>query len=172
MEVAEAATSGKRSLDLSAEVPQAKSQRISSDTDEIASFIVDAPAPEKEIVHTRPALLPPPALEDAISQIKGQFNVEIEIGKRLEVCWEVVDDAPEVDEKEETNAGAPTESTATEAVEVEPEHVWWGCRVADLVGLDSEDGPVWNLVYDAKVVDGKEFAPEERHVAFCGKYLN
>jgi hypothetical protein len=114
--------------------------------------------------------LPAPSLEDAISQLKRQFNVEIEIGKRLEVCWEVVDDAPEVDEKEETAAGAPTESTATEAAEVEPEHVWWGCRVAELVGLDCEDGPVWNLVYDAKVVDGKEFAPEERNVAFCGKF--
>ena len=42
--------------------------------------------------------------------------------------------------------------------------------MAELVGLDSEDGPVWNLVYDAKVVDGKEFAPEERKIAFCGKF--
>jgi hypothetical protein len=169
MQVAEAASSGKRALDITSEVPPAKSQRISSDTDVSASLIVDAPAPEKDIV-TRPALLPAPSLEDAISQLKRQFNVEIEIGKRLEVCWEVVDDAPEVDEKEETAAGAPTESTATEAAEVEPEHVWWGCRVAELVGLDCEDGPVWNLVYDAKVVDGKEFAPEERNVAFCGKF--
>jgi len=168
---AEAATSGKRALDSMADVPQAKSQRINSDKDEATPLIVDVPLPENEIVHTRPSLLPAPALEDAILQIKMKFNVEMEIGKRLEVCWEVVDDAPEVDEKEETSADAPTESTATDAVEVDPEHVWWGCRVAELVGLDSEDGPVWNLVYDAKVVDGKEFAPEERNVAFCGKNM-
>jgi hypothetical protein len=169
MDAEDAATSGKRALDdlhegPHAEGPQTKSQRIGSDTN------VNAPAPETEIVHTRPALLPAPALEDAIAQMKSQFNIEIEIGKRLEVCWEVVEDSPEVIEREETSAAAPAESTNTEAVENEPEHVWWGCRVAELVGLDCEDGPVWNLVYDSKVVDGKEFASEERKIAFCGKY--
>ena len=170
MQAAEASTSGKRALDIMADVPQAKCQRISSDNEEATPLIVDVPVPEQEAVHTRPALLPAPALADAILQIKKQFNVEIEIGKRLEVCWEVVDDGQDVDEKEEAGAGAPTESTAAEGVEVEPEHVWWGCRVAELVGLDSADGPVWKLVYDAKVVDGKEFAPEERNIAFCGEY--
>ncbi len=112
------------------------------------------------IEHARPALLRAPALEDAISHVKKKINVEMEIGKRLEVCWDVKAD------DDENEAGGPAESTATEAPKTESERKWWGCTLTELVGLDDEDGPVWKIVYDAEE-DGLE--EEQRHIIFCGK---
>jgi hypothetical protein len=62
-----------------------------------------------------------PAVDEAIYRMKQKWNIDIEIGKRLEVRWDV--------------DGVPK---------------WWGGKVEAITGLDTESEPVWNLVYDAE----------------------
>ena len=148
----------KRPADEDIQNQESKSQRTSADADTPNAGASSSQQPS--------SLLPPPPIERALGDLSQVSGVKLELGIRLEVSWEVVDDSADAEDKEEGAIGETLESQ--ESVEVEPEHVWWGGTLAELVGLDEGNGPVWKLVYDAKVLDGKEFAPEERNVIFCG----
>jgi hypothetical protein len=120
-------------------------------------------------------LLPAPIVVDAIAEVKSVCEMDVELGMRLEVSWEIVEDNPaeaEESEKEPEDNSIVHAETIDSGAEpdhpVEPEHVWWGCNLASLVGRHPEHGVVWKLVYDAK----REFAPEERNVVFCGGFLS
>ena len=141
----------KRAAEETAEQLPAKSQRTSSGTDDSNTDSSKEPCP---------SLLPALPLEEAFGLVKKVCGVDVALGTRLEVSWEVVEDSADADDKDEVTA---------EAADAEPEHVWWGCKLLKLVGSDQGKRPVWRLAYDAKVLEGKEFAPEERNVIFCGE---
>ena len=96
------------------------------------------------------ALLPAPPLEEAERDVEAKCGMRLTIGTRLDVHWEVGDEADE-------NADATS--------------VFWGCEIHALVGSNAELGPMWKLKYQPKVVEGTTFPAEERVVAFSAPHM-
>jgi hypothetical protein len=150
----------KRAAEEDIDNEEAKIQRVAGDACASADPSTDKPSASFQ---------PAPPLEEALSSVSALCGTKLELGRRIEVSWEVIDDAADAEEKEEAAAGEHADPQESIEVEPEPEHVWWGGTLAELVGLDEKNGLVWKIVYDAKNLDGKEFAPEERNVTFCGE---
>jgi hypothetical protein len=109
--------------------------------------------PNEEAAHQSKGLesmLPPPPQQEADAVVEQLCGTKLTLGTKLEVLWEVGDDADE---------------------EAKPTAVFWPCHIDALVGAHAELGPLWKLKYQQKDVEGSSFPAEERVVAFSAPHM-